>query len=511
MDFVLLVARFVLAAVFVVAGVAKLADRAGSRQALVDFGVPAALAAPMGILLPLAELAVAAALIPVATAWWGALGALVLLLVFIAGISYNLARGRTPDCHCFGQLASAPAGRSTLVRNSMLAAIAGFVMWQGQDTAGSSVVRWVGVLTVGQTLVLIGGLSILGLLVAEGWLLLNLLRQNGRLLVRFDDLEQRVAAGGPVPTSPPLQSVAGLPVGAPAPAFTLQGLDGEPLTLEALRAPGKPVGLIFSDPGCGPCTALVPEIGRWQHDYADTLTLAFISRGTPEANRAKSSEHGVTHVLLQHDREVAQAYQAPATPSLVMVQPEGTIGSPVVAGAEAIRALVARTVGQAVPLPGLVPVNGNGNGAAHASGGPVAPKLGEPAPEVTLPDLSGKTVALADFRGSHTLVLFWNPGCGFCSRMLDDLKTWEAKLPQGALKLLIISTGTVEANQEIGVLAPVVLDQGFTVGQAFGAGGTPSAVLVDVEGKVASDVAIGASAVLALARTGQDRVSQAIP
>ena len=61
--------------VFVAAGAAKLADRAGSRQAVAAFGVPS-LATPLATLLPLAELAVAAALIPAASAWWGALGAL---------------------------------------------------------------------------------------------------------------------------------------------------------------------------------------------------------------------------------------------------------------------------------------------------------------------------------------------------------------------------------------------------------------------------------------------------
>ena len=110
MDIVVLFARVVLALVFFVAGAAKLADRAGSRQALIDFGVPARLATPLGRLLPLTELAVTVALIPAATAWWGALSALVVLLVFVAGIALNLARGKKPECRCFGQLHSAPAG-----------------------------------------------------------------------------------------------------------------------------------------------------------------------------------------------------------------------------------------------------------------------------------------------------------------------------------------------------------------------------------------------------------------
>ena len=93
MDIVLLIARLVLAVVFLVAGFGKLADLAGSQQAMRDFGVPAVLAAPFGLLLPLAELVVAVALVPSAWAWWGALGAVVLLLIFVAGIGYNLAVG----------------------------------------------------------------------------------------------------------------------------------------------------------------------------------------------------------------------------------------------------------------------------------------------------------------------------------------------------------------------------------------------------------------------------------
>src|SRR5215208_5912696 len=74
MNTALLIARLLLSLVFVVAGITKLADRQGSRQAIVDFGLPSSLAAPLGVLLPLAELAVAATLLPASTAWWGAWG-----------------------------------------------------------------------------------------------------------------------------------------------------------------------------------------------------------------------------------------------------------------------------------------------------------------------------------------------------------------------------------------------------------------------------------------------------
>jgi uncharacterized membrane protein YphA (DoxX/SURF4 family) len=131
MDLALLLARLLLAGVFVVAGAAKLADREGSRRSAVDFGVPAPLAGAFTTLLPVAELAVAAALIPAATAWWGAAGALTLLLLFGGGIAANLARGRRPECHCFGQLHSEPATWKMPARNGGLAAVAGFVVWRG--------------------------------------------------------------------------------------------------------------------------------------------------------------------------------------------------------------------------------------------------------------------------------------------------------------------------------------------------------------------------------------------
>src|ERR671913_2017774 len=144
MGIALLAARLLLALVFLIAGLTKLADRKGSRQGMLDFGVPSTLATPLGILLPLAELAVASTLIPASTAWWGAAGALTLLLVFVAGISYNLARGRKPDCHCFGQLHSAPAGWTTLLRNGVLAGVAGFFPLGGRDTAGTGAISSLG-------------------------------------------------------------------------------------------------------------------------------------------------------------------------------------------------------------------------------------------------------------------------------------------------------------------------------------------------------------------------------
>lgn len=503
MDVVLLIARLLLALVFLVAGVGKLADHAQFRRALVAFGVPARVSAPLGWLLPLAELAVAVALVPTATAWWGALGALALLAVFVAAIGLNLGRGRKPECRCFGQLHSAPVGRQTLARNGVLCAAAALVVWQGGDDPGASALSWVGAMSGGQLSALVAGVVVLGLLGFQWWAVLNVLRQNGRLMLRVEALEAMLGVADQPGSGLPVQPPKGLPVGSEAPEFALEDLFGKtPLTLASLRALAKPVVLIFTDPGCGPCEALLPEIGRWQDEHHEQLTLCFVSRGDPQENRADFAPHGLTTVGLQKDWEVADLYRVDATPSAVLVRPEGTVGSPVVSGPERIRTLLAEAVGDAdVPAIGSHPTNGH-----HPHPVPAGPKVGEPAPAIQLRDLRGETVALEDFKGKDTLVLFWNPGCTFCQQMLDDLRVWEADRSERAPSLLVVSAGALEANRQMRLASTVVLDQSFAAGRAFGASGTPSAVLVDAEGKVASELVVGARAILELADANRVRV-----
>jgi peroxiredoxin len=517
MDAALLIARMLLAAVFILAGVAKLSDFKGSRQAIIDFGLPDLLASPLALLLPLAELAVAAALIPASTALLGAAGSLALLLLFILGIGANLARGRKPECHCFGQLHSSPAGWKTLARNGVLAALATFVVWQGWNgNVGPSAIAWLGALSTAQLLGLLGGVLVLSLLAGQWWFLVHLLRQNGRLLVRLEALEESVAAGGSVAPSEngtPVHQAEGLPVGSKAPEFVLSGLHGETLTLNALRSSDKPVMLLFTDPGCGPCNAMLPDVGRWQQEHAHKLTLALVSRGEVDENKTKAQEHGLSSVLLQKDWEVSEFFEVRGTPSAVLISPDGKIASPVAGGDKGIRGLLSYAMGERAQLP-MQPHQHQTEGQPCPNCGKVhvaaptveaAQKVGEEAPEVKLPDLEGNTVQLADFRGEKTLVLFWNPGCGFCQQMLPDLKEWEAQDTEGAPKLLVVSAGSEEANKEMGLASPVLLDQQFTTGRAFGAWGTPSAVLVDAEGKVASEVAVGAPGVLELAGADQTK------
>ena len=95
------------------------------------------------------------------------------------GVTYNLARGRKPECHCFGQIHSAPVGWKTLARNGVLAAVAGFILWAGyKGGAGPGALSWLGALSRAQLVGLLGGLLVLVLLAGQWWFLVHLLRQN---------------------------------------------------------------------------------------------------------------------------------------------------------------------------------------------------------------------------------------------------------------------------------------------------------------------------------------------
>ncbi len=189
MGAVLLVCRLLLAGVFVLAGGAKLGDLAGSRRAVVGFGVPERFAAAVGVMVPVAEVAVGVALLPVASARFGSLGAALLLVCFSAGIVNALAHGRSPDCHCFGQVHSAPAGWRTLARNLALLGVAGFVVIAGWDNAGVSATRWVTEVSAAWLVGIVAGVIIVALISFQTWFSLQLLSQNGRALGRLDALE----------------------------------------------------------------------------------------------------------------------------------------------------------------------------------------------------------------------------------------------------------------------------------------------------------------------------------
>ena len=212
-------------------------------------------------------------------------------------------------------------------------------------------------------------------LLAIGWLVWQLLRQNGRILLRLEDLDQRLtqiefgepedvsetpASAVPAPESNGAadgngedranrfknHSLArsklkrdGLKAGTPAPDFRLPRLDGRgDLSLSELR--GRPVLLVFSSPHCGPCNSLSPKLEEFRRAQPDVQVL-MISRGEPGENRVKVKEHRLTFpIVLQQQWEISRLYAKFATPVAYLIDEAGLIAHDVAVGVDAILRLM---------------------------------------------------------------------------------------------------------------------------------------------------------------------------
>lgn len=309
---------------FLIAGIGKLLDLAGARNALFGFGVPARVARLAGPLIPIAELATVAALLFQPTAQWGGVAALVLLLLFLGGIARALARGEAPSCHCFGIFHSARAGPGAINRNAALALLAAVVAFEGP---GPTVSSWISDHSAAALAVI--------LLASLAAGLASLVRRHRReikwLRNELSTTQARLAAVPP-----------GLPIDGLAPKFDVPEVGGGRLTLDGLTARGVPVLLVFMDPGCKPCTALVPDLARWQRTLPERLTIGVISSDQSEENQ--HAKHGITRIAAQKELEVSFAYRVRGTPAAVLISPAGRVISSLAQGPNAIEALVRLTL-----------------------------------------------------------------------------------------------------------------------------------------------------------------------
>lgn len=115
-----IIAAVVLGAMFVAAGVAKLAMGEAWPVQARDMGAPA----PLVPLVPWFEIVLGALLVVQFARPVTALVALGLLVVFTALIAVRLAQGRRPPCACFGAVTAKPIGPGHLLRNAVFMAVA---------------------------------------------------------------------------------------------------------------------------------------------------------------------------------------------------------------------------------------------------------------------------------------------------------------------------------------------------------------------------------------------------
>jgi thiol-disulfide isomerase/thioredoxin len=316
----------------------------------------------------------------------------------------------------------------------------------------------------------------------QGWVLVQVRGQQRRMHSRLEDHASRLAARSANAVARERSDLLNALAGQAARPFDAAELGGGRLTLDALLALAKPLLLIFTDPRCGPCYELLPDIAGWRRVYGDRLTIALVSTGDPRFNLAMTAEYGIRPVLLQREREIADSYGLVQEPAGLLINPDGRIGAGPRYGTQAIRELMAETLGLVLPPP------------PAQSTRPVA--IGEALPPLRRPDLAGHPIDLGGERDEPTLLLFWSPGCGPCRELLPELLAFDRAAVRP--RLIVVGRGPIGLNRAAGFVSPVVMDDDRSVARALGVTGTPAAVLVDERGLVASRAARGAEGVRTL-------------
>jgi len=344
------------------------------------------------------------------------------------------------------------------------------------------------------------------LLIAVGtWLGYQLVRQNGRILLRLEAIEGRLGPRG----QPQRREPAGLPLGTVAPDFELPDLTGTSRRLSEFR--GRNVLLIFFNPNCGFCTRMAGDLAALPCSADDmashgewTMPIV-VTTGDADENRRFFEEQGIhCHVLRQDEMEIASQYGAHGTPMGYRIDAEGRIASELAVGTEPLLQLATSV---ALPQNGLK-VNGAAPKHDHADPSLAKSKLnrsglkaGSPAPDFRLPTIDGGELALDDFRGRRVLLVFSDPDCGPCDDLAPHLQQLHEQQPD--LQVLMVSRRETELTRakavKLGLTFPIVLQKQWEISLKYAMFATPIGYLIDARGIIEHDVAVGVPAILALA------------
>ena len=127
-------------------------------------------------------------------------------------------------------------------------------------------------------------------------------------------------------TTSPTAPVEGIVEGNLASDFTLQGLEGQVVTLSSLR--GSPVMLNFWATWCGPCRIEMPFIQEIYDEWQDKglVILAINIRETSsEVQQFMQSNNFSFPVLLDINGDVSAMYQIHGIPTTLFIDKDGII------------------------------------------------------------------------------------------------------------------------------------------------------------------------------------------
>lgn len=126
-------------------------------------------------------------------------------------------------------------------------------------------------------------------------------------------------------------------------------------------------------------------------------------------------------------------------------------------------------------------------------------RTGAPVPDVEVVLAGGQVRSLRHLAGDGGLLLVLaSPTCGTCREVLAELPAWQDDLGRGARILVVTSADRDAVLRDFPDLEPMLALGAAGVAAALDVPGTPAAVLVGVDGRIATRVAAGVDEVFGL-------------
>lgn len=347
-----------------------------------------------------------------------------------------------------------------------------------------------------------------GLILISLWLLVyQLIKQQGRILLRLDLIEQHIVnAGHGVPTTGVMINSAqphpkGLSVGTPIPSFSLPDLSRNEVSLKKFR--GKLVLLVNWDPRCSFCEMIAPDLARLQYDFRKrNVQLLLVSSGDAEGNHKLAQENGLEcPILLQRELQDLGLFENEGTPVAYLVDEQGRVDQPLADGADQVlilaREVASGRLRNTKKLRGKRPLT---ESRIEREG----LKTGTRAPTFSLPDIYGRTISLEEYQGRQVLLIFSDPNCGPCDQLAPQLVRLHERHRDNGLAMVMVGRGDPKENrrkaEEHSFEFPVVLQRKWELSKEYGIFATPAAFLIGEDGVLARNVAQGVDEIMALAQ-----------